>query len=108
MLVFAMQFSRGEAGKPPAEPTRRAKLRSTQPMLEAVGVGEGAQKALPQNGTEDGRPELAFEMRETLLRGALSTSGSMHEDRRASKCANWESPSRHDANDRDPTGTVTP
>ena len=33
---------------------------------------------------------------------------SMHEDRRASKCANWESPSRHDANDHDPTGTVTP
>jgi hypothetical protein len=68
MLVFAMQFSRGvkPAGSRQAPRTERARGQ----LLE-VTRSEGSAEALPQNGTEDGRPNPISTRQETQPEGVV-------------------------------------
>ena len=53
-------------------------------------------EALPQNGTEDGRSSLGFDRAGEAAPKSVVYDRVESEIRRASPCANWESPSRRD------------
>ena len=83
MLVLAMQFSRGDGGRTAATSARPERAEAAQ--RARPGARRQLERALPQNGTEDGTSPMSSDRED-------ESYDRWHARRPTSQCINWECP----------------